>query len=116
MEENFNNNLVNKLPNAQTVLILGIISIVGTCCCTGLVGLVCGLIGLSKYNKDKILYDANPTAYSDFNNLNTGRILCIIGAVLGGLQIAYTGYQIISMGWDAYIEQFTTIYRMMGNK
>jgi hypothetical protein len=101
-----------KLPNAQTVLILGIVSIVGTCCCTGLVGIICGLIGMSKYKKDKMLYDQNPGLYSDFNNLNTGRILCIIGLVLGGLQVLYMIIIIATGGWDAYMQQIQEISKM----
>lgn len=101
-----------KLPNAQTVLILGIISVVGTCCCTGLIGIICGLIGLSKYNKDKLLYDAAPQTYTDFNNLNTGRILCIIGLALGSLQVLYMVYILATVGWDGYMEQMQEISKM----
>ncbi|WP_415328462.1 CCC motif membrane protein [Chryseobacterium sp. MMS23-Vi53] len=101
-----------KLPNAQTVLILGIISVVGTCCCTGLIGIICGLIGLSKYKKDKLLYDANPGGYSDFNNLNTGRILCIIGLCLGGLQILYFIFMLATVGWSGYMEQMQELSKM----
>lgn len=95
-----------KLPNAQTVLILGIVSIVGTCCCTGLVGVICGLIGLNKYKTDKILYDQNPSEYSDFSNLSTGRILCIIGLILGALQLIYTIFILATVGVSGYMEQF----------
>lgn len=103
-----------KLPNAQTVLILGIISVVGTCCCTGLIGIICGLIGLSKYKNDKLLYDANPAQYSDFGNLNTGRILCIIGIALGAIQIAYFIFMMVTVGWDGYMEQVNQLSRMGG--
>lgn len=112
MEGNFQDTMVKKLPNAQTVLILGIISVIGTCCCTGLVGIICGLVGLSKYKSDKLLYDANPNEYSDYNNLNTGRILCFIGLGLGALNVLFTVYQITSMGWDAYIAQITGLIDM----
>ncbi|MBW7676731.1 CCC motif membrane protein [Chryseobacterium chendengshani] len=101
-----------KLPNAQTVLILGIVSIIGTCCCTGLIGVICGLIGLNKYKSDKVLYDANPTEYSDFNNLNTGRILCIIGLVLGSLQLLYTIFILATVGVDGYMEQIEQLKNM----
>ena len=69
-----------KLPNATVVLVLGILSIV-TCCCYGILGLIIGIIALVLYNQDKKLYDQNPSAYSDYSNLNTGRILAIIGLV-----------------------------------
>lgn len=101
-----------KLPNAQTVLILGIISVVGTCCCTGLIGIICGLIGLNKYKGDKLLYDQNPSAYSDFNNLSTGRILCIIGLALGSLQVIYMIVMLSTVGWSGYMEQMQELSRM----
>lgn len=93
-----------KLPNAQTVLILGIVSIVSTCCCTGVVGLICGLIALNMYKKDKALYDANPALYTDFNNLNTGRILAIIGTVLAALHIVYLIIMFATVGVNGYME------------
>ena len=101
-----------KLPNAQTVLILGIVSIVGTCCCTGLIGVICGLIGLNKYKSDKLLYDANPTEYSDFNNLSTGRILCLIGLILGSLQLLYTIFILATVGVDGYMDQIQQLKNM----
>lgn len=101
-----------KLPNAQTVLILGIVSIVGTCCCTGLVGIICGLIGLNKYKSDKLLYDQNPSEYSDFSNLSTGRILCIIGLALGAIQLIYTIFILATVGVDGYMQQYDQLKNM----
>lgn len=76
------------LPNASTVMVLGIISIVG-CCCYGIVGIICGIIALVLAKNAKALYEANPSAYteSSFKNLNTGRICAIIGLVLSALYI-----------------------------
>lgn len=89
-----------KLPNATTVLILGIVSVV-TCCCYGIVGIVTGGIGLYLANKDKRLYLANPELYSDYTNLKTGRILCIIGIVLSILYLIYVIVLISTVGVDA---------------
>lgn len=75
-----------KLPNATAVLVLGIVSIVG-CCCYGVVGVITGIIGLSLYKKDNALYQQNPDLYSDYSNLSTGRILCIIGLILSALNL-----------------------------
>lgn len=71
------------LPNATAVLILGILSIV-TCCCYGVIGLILGIIALVLSKKDKVLYNINPSVYteSSFKNLNAGRICAIIGLVL----------------------------------
>ena len=105
-----------KLPNSQTVLILGIAAILGSCCCNGIVGIICGIIGLQLYKKDLALYTANPSAYSDFNNLKTGRILCIIGLVMGILFLAYFAYQIATLGVDGYMQQIEDMYKAMGVK
>lgn len=87
---NFNNGngnfMVSNLPNATTVLVLGILSILG-CCCYGVIGIVCGTIGLVLAKKDMALYNQNPTAYNNYSNLNTGRILCIIGLILSVLTL-----------------------------
>ncbi|MBB4806089.1 putative membrane protein [Chryseobacterium defluvii] len=89
-----------KLPNATAVLVLGIVSIV-TCCCYGIVGIITGVIGLSLYSKDNALYQQNPGLYSDYSNLKTGRILCIIGIVLSVLYLIYLVVMISTLGWDA---------------
>ncbi|MCX8534400.1 CCC motif membrane protein [Chryseobacterium luquanense] len=93
-----------KLPNATAVLVLGIVSIVG-CCCYGVVGLIAGIIGLVLYKKDNALYQANPTMYSDYNNLNTGKILCIIGLSLSALYLILNIVMISVFGWEALSDQ-----------
>lgn len=87
------------LPNASTVLVLGIISIVG-CCCYGIIGLICGIIAMVMAKNAKALYDADPTAYteSSLNNVNTGRICAIIGLVLSVLYLLYVIFIIIVYG------------------
>lgn len=89
-----------KLPNATAVLILGIVSIVA-CCCYGLPGLIAGIIGLVLYKKDNDLYKINPTMYSNYSNLNTGRILSIIGIVLSVLYLIYVIVLISTVGLEA---------------
>jgi len=89
-----------QLPNATAVLVLGIVSIVG-CCCYGIPGLIAGIIALFLYSKDSKLYMANPTEYSNYSNLNTGRILAIIGIILSVLFIIYIVVMISTFGWEA---------------
>jgi hypothetical protein len=69
------------LPNATTVLVLGILSIV--------LCFICGIIALSMAAGDKRLYDENPELYtsSSYELMRAGRIcsiisLCILGAGL----------------------------------
>jgi len=89
-----------KLPNATAVLVLGIVSII-TCCCYGVVGLIASIIGLVLAGKDMKLYKQNPGEYDNYSNLNTGRILCIIGLVLNILSVIYFIYVIAVIGVDA---------------
>ncbi|MBC7525398.1 MAG: DUF4190 domain-containing protein [Flavobacterium sp.] len=77
-----------KLPNATVVLVLGILSII-TCCCYGVVGLTLAIIALVLAKKDLILYHLAPEKYSNYQNLNVGRILAIIGIVINVLSIIY---------------------------
>jgi len=76
------------LPNATTVLVLGILSIIG-CCCFGIAGLVCGVIALSLAKKDLASYRENPGAYteSSYKNVKAGHVCAIIGVVLSSLNI-----------------------------
>ncbi len=86
-----------NLPNSTAILVLGIISIVG-CVTWGVIGLVCGIVALALYKKDKERYIETPDAYteSSFNNINTGRICAIIGVSLSSAMflflIAYMGF------------------------
>lgn len=90
----------SKLPNATAVLVLGILSILG-CCCYG-VGVILGIIGLVLAKKDMRLFNANPNQYTGANNINTGRILCIIGIVLSAIQILGMIYIFAFYGYDNY--------------
>lgn len=77
-----------NLPNATAALVLGIISIVGALC-YGIVGVICGIIGLILANKDRKLYQATPELYasSSYSTLNAGRTCSIIGLILGSLVV-----------------------------
>jgi CO dehydrogenase/acetyl-CoA synthase alpha subunit len=79
-------NQKQSLPNASATLILGILSIVLGC---GILGLVLGIIGLVISKDGKDLYMHNPDAYSGYGNLNAGRIMSIIGIVIGGITIIW---------------------------
>ncbi len=71
-----------QLPNATTVLVLGIISIV-TSFCYGIIGIILGIIALVISKKDLQLYRENPDEYDGYQNLNTGRICAIVGLSVG---------------------------------
>ncbi len=92
-----NYNMQTPLPNATPVLVLGIISIIGSCC-YGIVGLICGIIALVLAKKGTTQYNSNPSAYtlSSLKNINAGRICAIIGLILSALYliavIGFIGY------------------------
>ncbi|WP_262152284.1 CCC motif membrane protein [Chryseobacterium foetidum] len=89
-----------SLPNATAVLVLGILSLV-SCICYGIPGIICGVIALILYSKDKKLYMKDPQLYNNYSNLNTGRILAIIGLVLGALFLAFMIFYISLIGMEA---------------
>jgi uncharacterized membrane protein len=101
-----------KLPNATTVLVLGIVAILGSCCCNGIVGVICGLIGMNLYKKDNALYQLNSSLYSDYDNLKVGRILCIIGLIIGILSLVYMIFVLSTVGWSGYMDQINQLKNM----
>lgn len=76
-------------PNATTVLVLGIVSIVTACCCYGIIGLVLAIISLVMAKKAKDIYYSNPNVYTpgSLSNINAGRICAIIALVVGILVV-----------------------------
>ncbi|MBK8599953.1 MAG: DUF4190 domain-containing protein [Flavobacterium sp.] len=80
-----------KLPNATAVLVLGILSIL-TCCCWGFIGLILGIVALVLAKKDMALYIENPEQYLGYSNINTGKVLAIIGIVLSSLYLIFMIY------------------------
>ncbi|MFM9989002.1 CCC motif membrane protein [Flavobacterium sp.] len=92
-----------QLPNGTAVLVLGILSIL-TCCCWGVFGLALGIIALVLAKKDMVLYAESPELYSNYNNINTGRILAIIGIVLSSITLVATIYSKVVIGDEAMME------------
>ncbi len=85
-----NYNQPSNLPNATASLVLGIIAIVGAFC-YGVVGVICGIIGLVLANKDRKMYQAAPELYasSSYSTSNAGRVCSIIGLILGGIFLLF---------------------------
>ena len=98
----FNYGIQQSLPNATAVLVLGILSIV-TCCCYGVIGLILSIVALVLSKKDRALYAANMSFYteSSFKNLNAGRVCAIIGLILNILYLLIVIGFIAIFGWAA---------------
>lgn len=101
-----------QLPNSTLILVFGIISIV-TCCCYGVIGLIFGIIAIVLANKATKLYAANPELYTGYSNVNTGKILAIIGVILNGIYLAWSIYALSVYGFegiqemqDQFLEQY----------
>ena len=89
-----------KLPNATTSLVLGILSLV-TCICYGIIGLPLGIIALILGNKAIKEFNENPDNYDSVGNASTGKITGIIGIVLNTIYILVIVWILYQIGWDA---------------
>jgi|SRR6185312_14910030 len=83
------------LPNAVAVLVLGICSIVFSCL---FIGLILGIVGLAISGKSVRMYKEAPTRFDGWGMLNAGRIMSIIGTILGGLYLIYYIIAIVIIG------------------
>jgi len=102
----FNYGIQQSLPNATAVLILGILSIV-TCCCYGVIGVILGVVALILSKRDRALYAANMSFYTEgsFKNLNAGRVCAIIGLILNILVLLSMIIAIAILGWATVSDQ-----------
>ena len=99
------------LPNATLALVMGILSIVG-CCCYGLPGIIFGIVAIIIAAKSEKLYKANPENYLGYGNVKAGKIMGIIGVVLGVLFAAYMLWFIGQVGWEALQDPEMLMERM----
>ena len=91
---------MKTVPNSTAVLVLGILSIVG-CVCYGIVGLIMGIIAIVLHQKDKELYQSNPSAYeSSFKNSKAGNVCAIIGVSLSAIYIIIVVIALVANGGD----------------
>jgi len=106
-----------KLPNVTISLVLGIISFIACCCSWGIGGILLSGIALFLINKDKKTLEASgdPSIYTNASQLNTARIIAIIGLVLAVLTLLLIIFQIITAGGiDAYMEQQREVMEQFG--
>ena len=91
------------LPHSVLILVFGILSIL-TCCFYGVFGLLFGIVALVLANKSRKLYIENPGNYTGLSNVNTGRVLAIIGIILSSLYVLILAYVLIMIGPEALSE------------
>ena len=101
-----------KLPNETLIIILSIFGIV-CCWCFGL-GLIPAVIALVLAMKAQKIYNEQPENYSNISTIKTGKILAIVGIVLGLYSIGSVIYQFSTIGWDAMMEQSREIMEQYG--
>ncbi len=70
------------LPGASNALTMGIISVVGALVCCGPFAAIFSIIGLNSAKKAQRIYDENPSGYSGYESVKTGKILSYIGLAL----------------------------------
>ena len=112
MEENteqiqMNENYIQQpVANGTAALVLGILSIVLSCCCLGIPGLILGIIGLVLGSNAVKTYRENMGLYTvgSYKNANAGRICSIIGLIVGAIFIVR-----IIMQWSLYVLLFNSI-------
>lgn len=88
------------IPNSTGILVLGISSIVMSFC-TGLLGVILGIIALALLPAANRAYEAEPDRYTrkSKENLKGGKITAIIGLCLGAIYIVITLFSLIFMGF-----------------
>ena len=76
------------LPNATTILVMGILSLI-FCWCYGFIGLILGIITVVMAAGQRRLYFSSPQEYTEasLRNVNAGRICGIIAICFAGLVI-----------------------------
>jgi hypothetical protein len=74
------------LPNATTVLVLGICSVVPF---FFPIGLITGILGIILSVRGRKMYNENPDNWDGYKKLNIGYILSILGLFMGGIFLLF---------------------------
>ena len=115
--ENFEhqgNVLLRPLPNSTAVLVLGILSIVATCGCIGIVGLILGIIALVLANKANLEYKTKIGTYSEvsYKNMNAGKICAIVGVCLNAITFVFIIFYMLIVGTAFSFIPWATLFNM----
>ena len=104
-----------KLPNEQAVMILGLLSFIGCCCSSGILGVILSGIGLYLANKSEKMYIQNPELYNK-GSLNTWKIVNIVSLAISAVFVIYFIYLIVTGQYDEMNERNIEIFNDLLNK
>lgn len=91
------------LQYSTLIYILAIISL-PLCCCGGF-GIVTAGIAFFIARTELRKFYANPDAYSNQDNIYTGKIIALVVLIINALYIIYVAYSIYTIGWDELMRQ-----------
>jgi hypothetical protein len=79
---------ITPLPDASTVLVLGILAILGSFC-YGIFGLILGVVALGVSGRPARLLRESPNSYSvgSISNFKAGKVCAIVGLCISGVYI-----------------------------
>lgn len=101
-----------KLPNSTLILVLGILSII-SCCCYG-IGVILGIVAFVMANTATKTYLANPEFYTGYQNVKVGKILAIIGIILGAIYLAIIVFMYSKYGMEGIMQMNQDLMREYG--
>ncbi len=93
-----------KLPNATAVYLLALVSIF-IFCFAG-VGIIPAVLSYFLAGKSEKIYATNPESYSNFSTIKKGKIIAIVGIVLNLIIIGIAIWTLMTIGWDAWSDEF----------
>lgn len=93
-----------KLPNATTIIVLGIFGYL--CCCFAGFGVIPSGIAFLMARKSEKIYEENPELYHNISQIKTGKIVALIALILSGLVVLNFIYTVATGGWGEFNEKF----------
>jgi hypothetical protein len=79
-----------KLPGANTALVMGILSIVITLFCCGPFGAIFSIIGITNANSAERIHQQQPGEFIGYEDARTGKILSYIGLAIAIVLLVLT--------------------------
>lgn len=108
------NTYQQKIPQSSGALIFGILSIVLSCCCSGILGLIMAIIALVMAANAKKIYLEAPEQYTGFSNVKTARTLAIIGIVINVIVLLFGIYFLVEYGVEGIEEMQRELMKEYG--